>query len=336
MGISRNLSAVLQVLLCCAIALCGAAGTRAHAKSGYPNRMVTIVVPAAPGSATDVIARIVGNELSKRWKQNVIVNNISGGGLNIGSKHVADSPPDGYTLLVAPPTPLTTADLVYRDLSYDPGKFVPISVLVRVPNVLVARNSLAVNSVQQLVAYAKANPGKLSYGSQGIGTTSQLSFKLLERLAGIEMVHVPYRGELPVLNDIIAGNIDLFFGTLSTTAPMYRAKQLKALAVGSLKRSPFLPDVPTVAEQGYPSFQSIAWFAMAGPPNRLLPTRSAAMSIASSKTRPFAPSLIISCSNQSGEPRRRLDNSSPRSARNGGRSLPRPACSRRPNEVLNP
>jgi tripartite-type tricarboxylate transporter receptor subunit TctC len=136
-----------------------------------------------------------------------------------------------------------------------------------VPNVLVVRNSLPVNSVAELVAYAKTHPGKLSYGSQGVGTTSQLSFKLLEKLAGIEMVHVPYRGEVPVLNDIIAGNIDLFFGTMSTSAPMYKAKQLKALAVGSLQRSPFLPDVPTVAEQGYPSFQSIAWFAMAGPPN---------------------------------------------------------------------
>ncbi len=256
---------LLRILLAAQILAGFSIGSAAEV--GYPDRLVTIVVPAAPGSTTDVIARIVANQLSQRWQQSVIVNNISGGGLNIGSKHVADSPPDGYTLLVAPPTPLTTADVVYRNLSYDPQKFVPISVLIRVPNLLVARNSLPVNSVSELVAYAKAHPGSLSYGSQGAGTTSHLSFKLLEKLAGIDMVHVPYRGELPVLNDVIAGNIDLFFATMSTSLPMYRAKQLKALATGSLQRSPFLPELPTVAEQGFPHFQSIAWFAMAAPPN---------------------------------------------------------------------
>ncbi len=258
-----GLSVGLRVVLCCVVALCCAPGARAE---NYPDRLVTIVVPAAPGSATDVIARIVGSELSKRWKQNVIVSNISGGGLNIGSKHVFDSTPDGYTLLVAPPTPLTTADLVYRDLSYSPERFVPISVLARVPNVLLARNSLPANSLAEVIAYAKAHPGKLNYGSQGVGTTSYLSFKLLEKLAGIRMVNVPYRGEVPILNDIMAGNVDLFFGTLSTATPLYKAGRLKALAVGSLQRSPFLPNVPTMAEQGYPNFQSFAWFAMAGPP----------------------------------------------------------------------
>ena len=254
---------VLALLL--GIATCTFAST-GRTQSTYPERLVTIVVPAAAGSVTDVIARIVGDHLSQKWQRPVIVNNISGGGLNIGSERVATSPPDGYTLLVAPPTPLTIADMVYRSLPYDPQKFVPISVLVRVPNVLLARRDLPVNSVQELIAYAKAYPATMTYGSQGVGTTSYLSFRLLEKLAGIEMVHVPYRGEVPILNDIVAGHIDLFFGTMSTSYPLYRAKKLKALAVGSLKRSPFLPEVPTVAEQGLPSFQSTAWFAMAGPP----------------------------------------------------------------------
>ena len=125
---------------------------------------------------------------------------------------------------------------------------------------------MPVKSLPEVVAYAKEHPGKLTYGSQGVGTTSHLAFKLLEKLAGITMVHVPYRGELPILNDIIAGNIDLFFGTMSTSAPMYKTGKVQALAVGSLQRSSFLPNVPTVAEFGYPGFQSIAWFAMAGPP----------------------------------------------------------------------
>lgn len=246
------------------------AGSVARADRIYPDRTVTLIAPVAPGSVTDVIARIVADQLGQKWKQPVIVNNVSGGGLNIGSERAATSAPDGYTLLVAPPTPLTIADMVYKGLSYDPQKFVAITVLVRVPNVLLARPDLPVQSVQEMIAYAKGHPAALTFGSQGVGTTSHLSFKLLEKLAGIEMVHVPYRGEVPILNDLIASHIDVFFGTMSTSYPLYRAKKVKALAVGSSARSPFLPEVPTMVEQGLPSFQSTAWFALAGPPG--LPT----------------------------------------------------------------
>lgn len=253
-------------ILVAAVAFTSAAGAITSKADTYPDRTVTLIVPVLPGSVTDVIARIVADQLSQKWKHPVIVNNVSGGGMNIGSERAASSPPDGYTLLVAPPTPFTIADMVYKGLPYDPLKFEPITVLVNVPNVLLARTDLPVNSVQELVTYAKAHPASLTYGSQGVGTTSHLSFKLLEKLTGIEMVHVPYRGEVPILNDLMAGQIDLFFGTMSTSYPLYKAGKLKALAVGSTKRSPFLPEVPTMAEQGLPSFQSIAWHALAGPP----------------------------------------------------------------------
>ena len=186
---------VLALLL--GIATCTFAST-GRTQSTYPERLVTIVVPAAAGSVTDVIARIVGDHLSQNGSGRSS-STTSAAGSNIGSERVATSPPDGYTLLVAPPTPLTIADMVYRSLPYDPQKFVPISVLVRVPNVLLARRDLPVNSVQELIAYAKAHPATMTYGSQGVGTTSYLSFRLLEKLAGIEMVHVPYRGEVPIL-----------------------------------------------------------------------------------------------------------------------------------------
>ena len=155
---------IMRAVLALVLGIATCTSLHGRTQGAYPERLVTIVVPAAAGSVTDVIARIVGDHLSQKWQRPVIVNNISGGGLNIGSERVATSPPDGYTLLVAPPTPLTIADMVYRSLPYDPQKFVPISVLVRVPNVLLARPNLPVNSVQELIAYAKAHPATLTYG----------------------------------------------------------------------------------------------------------------------------------------------------------------------------
>jgi tripartite-type tricarboxylate transporter receptor subunit TctC len=237
----------------------------AEAQDAFPARAVKLVVPAAPGSTTDTLARLTGDQLSQKWGRPVIVENISGGAMNVGTAAVARATPDGYTLLVAPPAPIALNHLLYRDLAYDPRQFVPIALLAKVSNVLVVRKDLA-SSVQDLIAQAKASPGKFTYASQGAGSTAHLSASQLEMLAGIKLVHVPYRGAQPALNDVIAGHVDMFFDTLTTSVPLHRAEKLKILAVASPDRSAALSDVPTIAESGLPGFRSITWFALVAPP----------------------------------------------------------------------
>ncbi|HZD62691.1 MAG TPA: tripartite tricarboxylate transporter substrate binding protein [Xanthobacteraceae bacterium] len=207
------------------------------AQEPYPSRTVKIVVPAIAGSTTDTLARIVADQLSQKWGKATIVENIPGGAMNIGALSVARAAPDGYTLLIAPPSPLSFNHLLYRDPGYEPTKFVPITMLAKIPNVLVVRNELAASSLKELVAYAKANPGKLSYASQGVGSTAHLSAAQLEARAGIKMVHVPYRGAQPALTDVVAGHVDMFFDTLATSVPLYRDNKLKLLGVADVKRA---------------------------------------------------------------------------------------------------
>jgi tripartite-type tricarboxylate transporter receptor subunit TctC len=235
-------------------------------QDSYPARMVRIVVPSAPGSTTDTLARIVADQLGRKWTRSVIVENVAGGAMNTGAASVARAAPDGATLMVAPPAPLTFNDLLYRDLGYRPDQFAPITLLAKIPNVLVVRNSFPAASLMELIAYAKAHPGQLSYASQGVGSTAHLSASQLEALAGIKMVHVPYRGAQPALTDVMAGNVDLFFDTPTTSVPLYRNKMLKILAVADLARTPALPEVPTFSEAGLPGFRSITWFALVAPP----------------------------------------------------------------------
>jgi tripartite-type tricarboxylate transporter receptor subunit TctC len=180
------------------------------------------------------------------------------------------APPDGYTLFICPPSPVTFIDLLYRDLIFKPTRFVPIALLARVPNALVVRKDFPATNVKELIDYARINPGMVTFGSQGVGSTAHLSASQLELLSGIRMVHVPYRGAIPALNDVIAGHIDMFFDTLTTSVPMYRADKVKILAIGSADHSPVVPEVPTVAESGVPGFRSITWFAMVASPS--LPT----------------------------------------------------------------
>src|SRR5438094_4997641 len=224
------------------------------AQEPYPARTVKIVVPAVAGSTTDTLARIVADQLSQKWAKPTIVENIPGGAMNIGALSVARATPDGYTLLIAPPSPLSFNHLLYRDPGYEPTKFVPITMLAKIPNVLVVRNDLAATTLKELIDYGRANPGKLSYASQGVGSTAHLSGAQLEVRAGIKMVHVPYRGSAPALNDIIAGHVDLFFDTLTTSVPLHQAGKLRILAVAGAERSNAIPDVPTIAESGFPAF----------------------------------------------------------------------------------
>ena len=196
---------------------------------------------------------------------------MPGAAMNIGSEYVAHADPDGYTLLLCPPSPLSIQQLLYHDLKYDPTKFVPIVLLAKIANVLAVRPDFPAASVQDLIAYGKANPGKLTFASQGVGSTAHLSGSELEVLGGIKMVHVPYHGAQPALTDVMAGNVDMFFDTLTTSVPLYRAGKLKLLGVASAERSKDVPEIPTIAESGIPGFRSITWFAMAAPPGTPAP-----------------------------------------------------------------
>ena len=235
------------------------------AQEAYPTRTVKIVIPSAAGSTTDTLARIVADHLTHRWGKPAIVENIPGGAMNIGASNVARSAPDGYTLLIAPPSPLSFNHLLYRDPGFDPRGFVPIALLAKIPNVLAVRNTLAVDTLKELIDYAKANPGKLSYASQGVGSTAHLSAAQLEAQAGIKMVHVPYRGAQPALTDVVAGHVDLFFDTLATSVPLYREGKLKLLGVADARRANVAPELPTLSEAGLPGFRSITWFGLVGP-----------------------------------------------------------------------
>jgi len=263
----RKFRAVFNIGLMLAILLGGASlcGGPSRAEP-YPARTVRIVVPSAPGSTTDTLARLVADRLSRSWARSVIIENLAGGAMNTGAAAVARAAPDGATLMVAPPAPLTFNDLLYRDLGYRPAEFTPITLLAKIPNVLVVRNAFPAASLPELIAYAKANPGRLSYASQGVGSTAHLSASQLEVLAGIKMVHVPYRGAQPALTDVMAGNVDLFFDTLTTSVPLYRAGMIRILVVADLARTPALPEVPTLGEAGLPGFRSITWFALVAPP----------------------------------------------------------------------
>lgn len=242
-----------------------AAGT-GRAQEAYPSRVVKVVVPSLPGSTTDILARLISDQLSQTWGKPVVVENIPGGAMNIGAETVAHATPDGYTLLICPPAPVSIQQLLNHDLNYDPTKFSAIAMLAKIPNVLVVRPSFPANTIAELIAYGKANPGKLTFASQGVGSTAHLSGAELEILGGIKMVHVPYRGAQPALTDVMAGNVDMFFDTLTTSVPLYRAGKLKMLGVASEERASSVPEIPTIAESGLPGFRSVTWFPIVGPP----------------------------------------------------------------------
>jgi tripartite-type tricarboxylate transporter receptor subunit TctC len=246
-------------------ALLALAGAETQAQD-YPSQVVKFVVPAAPGSTTDTLARLTADQLGKKWGKPTVVENIAGGGMNIGATAVARSAPDGHTLLVAPPAPLTIAHLLSKELNYSPQAWVPITMLAKISNVLVVRKGLPAGSVKELIAYAKANPGKLTFATQGPGSTAHLSAAQLEVLAGIKMVAVPYRGAQLALNDLIAGTVDMFFDTLATSVPLYRGDKVKILAVAGLERAKTAPELPTFSEAGVPGFRSITWFGLVAPP----------------------------------------------------------------------
>lgn len=248
---------------CAAIGL--ACALAAHAQATFPTKAVRIIVPFPAGGTADVLPRIVGERLSAQWGQPVIVENRVGAGGNIGADAVARAEPDGHTLLASPPGPLAINHHLYRKLTYDPTRFVPVSILAVVPNVLAARTKLPVTSVKELIAHARANPGKVTYASAGNGTTQHLTGSMFQAMAKIDMVHVPYKGSAPALADLMGEQVDIFFDNLASTLKLHQAGKIRILAVASPTRVPALPDVPTIAEVALPGFQSVTWFGVAAP-----------------------------------------------------------------------
>ena len=247
-----------------ALLLPGAAGAQAQT-AGYPNRPVRIVVSFTAGGTTDVIARLIGSQLERRWGQPVVIDNRPGAGGNIGTDHVVKSAPDGYTLLVGSVGPLAVNMSLYRNMPYDSRKdLAAVTLLAGVPNVLIVRPDFPARDVPQLVAEARRRPGQLSYASTGSGTSSHLSGVMLDRMAGTQTVHVPYRGAV-ALNDMLAGRVDFMFATIPSVIEQIRSGRFRALAVSSTARSRSLPEVPTMVELGYPEFDASSWFGMVAP-----------------------------------------------------------------------
>jgi tripartite-type tricarboxylate transporter receptor subunit TctC len=261
MGMKLRLRLLLAALLLAALPV----GVSVQAQD-WPQKTVRIVVPFPAGGSNDTLCRIVADKLSGEWKQPVIVENRPGAGGNIGAEVAFNAAPDGYTLLCSPPGPLSINHNLYKTLPYDWSRFVPVTVLALSPNVITARKDLPASSAQELIAYARANPGKVTYASQGNGSTSHLSAQMLASQAGIEMVHVPYRGEGPALVDITAGRVDIFVGNISAALRFEKTGQVRFLGLAAKTRSPVAPHVPDAAEMGLPNLIASAWFAIVAPP----------------------------------------------------------------------
>jgi len=234
------------------------------AHAAYPERPITLVVPYTPGGVTDMLARAVAKMLGEKVGQTVVVENKAGAGANIGADFVAKAKPDGYTLLMGSAATHAINPSLYKKLNYDHIKdFAPITLVAKVPNILVVNQDVPARSVNELIAYAKAHPNRLNFGSSGVGGTIHLSGELFKSMAGVQMLHVPYKGSTPAVSDLIGGQIQLMFD--SSVIPYVKAGKLRALAVTSAHRSPALPDVPTMDEAGLPGYESTAWFGILAP-----------------------------------------------------------------------
>ena len=232
----------------------------------HPAKPIRLVVPFPAGGTTDILARAVGQKLTEAWGQPVVVDNRPGAGGNIGAELVAKAAPDGYTLLMGTVGTHAINASLYAKMPYDHIKdFAPVILVAGVPNVLVVNPAVPVNSVQELIAYAKANPGRLNFASSGSGTSIHLSGELFKVMAGVQMTHIPYKGSAPALQDLIGGQVQLMFDNLPSALPQIKGGKLRALAVTSAARAAALPDVPTVAEAGLPGFEASSWFGVLAP-----------------------------------------------------------------------
>ena len=256
-AIASKLSVILFLGLCAA---------SSAAAQDYPTQPIKIVVPVTAGGAPDLVTRIVADRLTASMHQPVIVENKPGAGERIGAEYVFKAKPDGYTLFAAPPGSLVLSPLLESRLAYQPSAFVPVSIMTTSHLVLVGRATLPASSLQELIATAKANPGKLTYASPGFGTPPHLTGEMLKSAAHIQTTHVPYKGLAPAVRDLLAGHVDFMFDNIGNSLPHIRAGRVKIFGVASEHRIPELPDVPTIAET-YPDVHTLSWFGVVAPPN---------------------------------------------------------------------
>ena len=260
----------MSVRVCCGIACfaaaCACAAPPSAAPDSYPNRPIRLIVPYPPGGPTDLIARAINERLAQRLGQPVVVDNRGGAATVIGAEIAARAPADGYTLLVATITTLAVNPALNKQLPYDAERdFVPVSMLATQPYLLVTTQSLPVTSVAQLVAYAKANPGKLSFASAGVGAGAHLAAELFKYMAHIDAVHVPYKGSSPAITDLIGGHVAYQFAGVSAVMPFAASGKLRALAMSTAKRSAMAPAIPTIAESGLPGYAASSWNSLVAP-----------------------------------------------------------------------
>jgi tripartite-type tricarboxylate transporter receptor subunit TctC len=237
----------------------------AQAQDAYPSKPIRLILPFPPGGGTDILGRLVAERLGARLGQPVVIDNRGGAGGNLGAEAAAHSAPDGYTLLLAATT-LAISPSLYKKLAYDPVKdLAPIGLVATVPNVMITHPSVPAKTLQEFIALAKSRPGELNFGSGGSGTSNHLGGELFNMVAGVKLVHVPYKGVNLAMNDAMAGNIQLVVIGIPAAAPQIKSGKLRALAVIAPQRSPALPDVPTVAEAGLPDFEVTTWYGLLAP-----------------------------------------------------------------------
>ncbi|MCU0973209.1 MAG: tripartite tricarboxylate transporter substrate binding protein [Burkholderiales bacterium] len=249
-----------------ALLLLSSAGVHAQDAERWPTRPIRMIVPFAPGGTTDIIARIIAPRMAEGLGQPVVVENRPGAGGNVGAEQVARAAPDGYTMLLGTPGPLATNVSLMKQMPYDPAKdFTAIGQVVSVQSVVVVNAQQPFQTLADLVAYAKRNPGKLTYGSGGAGSSPHLAGELLKAQAGIFMVHLPYRGDALAVNDLLGGQISAMVANIAGVLPHVKSGKLRALAVAGPKRSPLLPEVPTVSESGLPNYSVTGWAGLVAP-----------------------------------------------------------------------
>jgi tripartite-type tricarboxylate transporter receptor subunit TctC len=234
--------------------------------ANFPDRPIRVIVSVPAGGGVDTFTRLVADKMHLELGQPLAVENKAGAGGSVAADAVYHSDPDGYTLLASQPSPITTNPLLYKSLNYDPKQLLPVAIMSHIPNVLLVRPDFPVKTVQELIAYAMANPGKLNYASQGIGTTSHLTAELFQTLTQTKLVHVPYKGTAPAINDLIASHVDLMFTELSTSLQLHNAGKARILAVATKQRVAAVPDIPTLAEAGVTGCESDTWNAITAPP----------------------------------------------------------------------
>jgi tripartite-type tricarboxylate transporter receptor subunit TctC len=248
------------------LALFAASASAQDAAANYPNKAIKIVVAVPAGGGVDTVTRIVAEGLHKRLGQPVVVENRAGAGGNIGAEVVFTAEPDGYTLLASQPSPITVNPLLYKKMNFDPTKFEPVAIMTTIANVLLVRPDFPAKTAEEFIAYCKANPGKVNYASQGIGTTSHLTAALFEQVIGSKLVHVAYKGTSPALNDIVGSHVDMIFMELASAIKLHEGGKARILAVATDKRIANLPDIPTLDEAGVKGFESGTWNAITAPP----------------------------------------------------------------------